>query len=144
MESVTPLILEELLLGKIFKTLIKFFFSKWSNFNFILHFFYFFFRFTFGACVLKNFKKQRWERYFLILSLIFFTIYVIFAIFWNIFYKVSVTDIDAIYEAMAQLEEQMGSFKKDAAQFLDDLNDDWKSYFETKLPPNKKHFQTLV
>ena len=58
------------------------------------------------------------------MSLIFFTIYVIFAIFWNIFYKVSVTDIDAIYEAMAQLEEQMGSFKKDAAQFLDDLNDD--------------------
>ena len=89
-------------------------------------------------CVLKNFKKQRWERYFLILSLIFFTIYVIFAIFWNIFYKVSVTDIDAIYEAMAQLEEQMGSLKKDAAQFLDDLNDDQKS--ETKRLPNKQLF----
>ena len=106
--------------------------------NLIVQCFYFFFRFTFGACVLKNFKKQRWERYFLILSLIFFTIYVIFAIFWNIFFKVSVTDIDAIYEAMAQLEEQMGSLKKDAAQFLDDLNDDYKS--ETKRLPNKKLF----
>ena len=49
------------------------------------------------------------------------------------------TDIDAIYEAMAQLEEQMGSLKKDAAQFLDDLNDDWKSGTK-RLPNKKKHF----
>ena len=68
------------------------------------------FRFTFGACVLKNFKKQRWEKYFLILSLIIFTVYVIFAILWNIFYKASVTNIDAIYKAVDDLQKEASDF----------------------------------